>query len=339
MQLTDFKSEMEEAIRKELVDLKNHILESLRGVGTAQAPPSYTPDENKVRGMFAETKAVIIAEMEENKKQMVNQFQTIAIETQMKTIANVRQCVCDDVLPLLENSPANNSQGLKYTFAHVKTALESDAIEGATDFNFRVEWKGFSSALAGELFSKMKHRTQADAKILAKSAFNVDVQFGSSKLWSSISLVALIQKCVLFRIRWWRCQKQNVRYPNPLIAKLIERSTYMNVGDLYSILMYIQQALSLETQESLSTINDMISTLQYHFPEMEFISEIGDAIDVRFGVIGKQSPLRPIAENQSRIDTYFRAGNVADENDEDLSEDEPLTINRSKRHRHANTEM
>jgi hypothetical protein len=327
-ELAAFKADLRNMFVSELVDFKRDILDCVRGTVAAAhipPPPNYDNNETIVRSLFAETKTALIAEIEKSRNRIVTQI----MESQVKTIDNVRQCVCNDVLPLLEDAPANNAQGLKYTLAHVKTQLESNAISGVTDFNFRVEWKGFSSALAGEIFSKMKHRTQSDAKDIVKNAFNVNVKFGSNKAWSSISLVALIQKCVLFRVRWWMCKEQNLPYPNPIVSKLIERSTYMNVQHLYSILMHIQQALQLEARESLLTINEMISTLQYHFPDMTFNAEIGDEIDVPFGVVGRHQATH--LDTASDIRRFFTNQSIAEDIVDDDEDEPPLVINRRKR--------
>jgi len=163
------------------------------------------------------------------------------------------------------------------------TELEVEDInDDAVNHEFRIQWKTFSAALAAEVYWNMNHRSQMEAKEFVKSAFNIDVEFGPCRVWSNTSIVALILRCILFRVRWWKCKDQGLLYPNRLVEKLVGRSCYMNSMDLYSILIHTRQALIFENETSMLAIQELIDVIQSLSPDLPFRTDIGDVIVVSF---------------------------------------------------------
>lgn len=325
-----------------LVDeiIRNHAVQESLPEDSPMRAFADTTDSNERGMVHVQSQLVSLNTQVENlSAQFSNVIRDVENSQLSKTrefLGEFRRTLQGDLFGLFANRDrsSNNYDGLRYCFAHLKNQLEMNSI-GATDPDFRVEIKSFIAALADEFFWKLGHKTPPEAAAFVLTVFNatVDLTFPRRIAWSSLSVTALFQKCILSRVRYWRCVERGVAYPNAKVAKDIQHSTFMNVKDFLTILQCVCLGLGEDDAATYTNVCEMIDGIMAMFPDIDCHSVVGDDIQVayytRVGNISKT----PVHSDQSTLDGFVAAIGQTRmrQGSEDNDDEEPMLRRPSRR--------
>ena len=299
-----------------LVDeiIRNHaVQESLPDDSPMRAFSDATDSTERGAALVQSQLVSLSTQVESLSAQFANVTRDVE-NSQLKTrefLGDFRRTLQGDLFGLFANrdrSNSNNYDGLRYCFAHLKNQLEMNSM-GETDPDFRVEIKSFIAALADEFFWKLDHKTPPEAAAFVLTVFNttVDLTFPRRIGWSSLSVTALFQKCILARVRYWRCVERGTAYPNAKVAKDIQHSTFMNVKDFLTILQCVCLGLGEGDAATYTNVCEMIDGIMAMFPDIDCHPVVGDDIQVAYYTRVGNNSNTTVNNDQSTLDGFVAA--------------------------------